>query len=224
MKTELSLRRHWRTAALLSGIALLGVGGHAVGQESDQAYCERQEGVAKTVCLRDLKSAPAKPATAPAATPAPAAATAGSDADRAYCERQEGVAKTVCLRDLKATPASAQPADAVAAPTGGALYKVVDGYHVDAQTLKGFQTWRSAACDRCHGPNQEGLVGPSLVNSLKTLTKDDFIKTVTNGRLEKGMPSFSTNPTVMANINLLYAYLKGRSDGAITKAHVEPIE
>jgi len=101
------------------------------------------------------------------------------------------------------------------------LYKVVDGYKVDAKTLQGFRTWRQAACDRCHGANQEGLVGPSLVNSLKTLTKEEFVTTVTNGRLEKGMQSFKTSQVVMDNIDNLYAYLKGRSDGAITRAKVE---
>ncbi len=109
-------------------------------------------------------------------------------------------------------------AAAVATP-----YKVVDGYKVDELTMTGFRTWRAAACDRCHGANQEGLVGPSLVDSLKTLSKDDFVKTVTEGRLEKGMPAWSTNKQVMGNIDALYAYLKGRSDGAITKAHVEPM-
>lgn len=104
------------------------------------------------------------------------------------------------------------------------LYKVVDGYKVDAETMKGFRTWRAAACDRCHGANQEGMVGPSLVNSLKTLTKEEFVTTVTNGRLEKGMQSFGNNPTVMQNMNQLYAYLKGRSDGAITRAKVEEIQ
>jgi mono/diheme cytochrome c family protein len=103
------------------------------------------------------------------------------------------------------------------------LYNVVDGYKVDPETLKGFRAWRAAACDRCHGANQEGLVGPSLVQSLKTLSKEDFIKTVRDGRLEKGMQSFGNSPMVMENINQLYAYLKGRSDGAITRAKVEPI-
>lgn len=104
------------------------------------------------------------------------------------------------------------------------LYTVVDGYKVDPSTMKGFRTWRAAACDRCHGANQEGLVGPSLVNSLKTLTKDEFVKTVTEGRLAKGMQSFGNSPQVMENMNELYAYLKGRSDGAITRAKVEPIQ
>ena len=114
---------------------------------------------------------------------------------------------------------------AVSAQTQSApLYKVVDGYKVDPETMKGFRTWRAAACDRCHGANQEGLVGPSLLASLKTLTKEEFVVTVRDGRLQKGMQSFGTSPQVMENMNQLYAYLKGRSDGAITRAKVEPIQ
>jgi len=104
------------------------------------------------------------------------------------------------------------------------LYTVVDGNKVDPNTMKGFRTWRSAACDRCHGPNHEGMVGPSLINSLKTLSKDDFLKTVREGRLDKGMPSFGGNPAVADNLNALYAYLKGRSDGAITSAKVQEMQ
>jgi mono/diheme cytochrome c family protein len=104
------------------------------------------------------------------------------------------------------------------------LYTVVDGYKVDAETMKGFRTWRQAACDRCHGANQEGMVGPSLIASLKSLSKDEFVKVVRDGRLDKGMQSFGTSQVVMDNMNQLYAYLKGRSDGAITRAKVEPIQ
>lgn len=104
------------------------------------------------------------------------------------------------------------------------LYTVQEGYKVDASTMKGFRTWRAAACDRCHGANQEGMVGPSLISSLKVLTKEEFIKTVRDGRLDKGMQSFGTSPVVMDNIDALYAYLKGRSDGAITRAKVEEIK
>ena len=102
-------------------------------------------------------------------------------------------------------------------------YKVVDGYKVDAETMKGFRAWRAAGCDRCHGANQEGLVGPSLVTSMKTLTKEEFVVTVRDGRLQKGMQSFGNSPQVMDNIDQLYQYLKGRSDGAITRAKVEPM-
>jgi hypothetical protein len=64
-------------------------------------------------------------------------------------------------------------------------------------------------------------VGPSLLASLKILTKEEFVKTVRDGRLEKGMQSFGSSPVVMENMDSLYAYLKGRSDGAITRAKVE---
>jgi mono/diheme cytochrome c family protein len=101
------------------------------------------------------------------------------------------------------------------------LYTVVDGTKVDANTMQGFRTWRAAACDRCHGANQEGMVGPSLLESMKVLTKDEFRKAIMEGRLDKGMPSFSTSKMVSDNLDNLYAYLKGRSDGAIKRAKVE---
>ena len=190
-------RRRSAAAASLAAIALFAV--HAAARadaESDRAYCEAlQSPSAKAACLRDVKSAPQASAPAPAA-----------------------------VKPTASTVKDAPAASTAAAPSGAAPYKVVDGNKVDAFTLKGFHTWRSAACDRCHGANQEGMVGPSLVNSLKTLTKEQFVTTVTNGRLEKGMPSFGQNPTVKENIDALYAYLKGRSDGAITKAKVEPMQ
>ena len=37
------------------------------------------------------------------------------------------------------------------------------------------------------------------------------------------MQSFATSKVVMDNMDNLYAYLKGRSDGAITRAKVEPM-
>jgi len=128
------------------------------------------------------------------------------------------------LLSLIATAALAGGVSVTASAADEPLYTVVDGNKVDAETLKGFKTWRAAACDRCHGANQEGLVGPSLVESLKTLTKEQFVTTVRDGRLEKGMQSFGNSKQVMDNIDHLYAYLKGRSDGAITQAKVTGIE
>lgn len=104
------------------------------------------------------------------------------------------------------------------------LYTVVDGYKVDTHTMNGFRAWRAAACDRCHGANQQGLVGPSLLESFKTLSKENFDKIVAEGRLEKGMPAFSTSPAVMEHKDELYAYLKGRSNGDITRAKVEELK
>jgi mono/diheme cytochrome c family protein len=102
-----------------------------------------------------------------------------------------------------------------------APYKVADGNKVDAQTLNGWRTWRALACERCHGAAQEGMVGPSLVNSLKVLTKDQFKETVLHGRIAKGMPNFDGSKMVVENIDNLYAYLKGRSDGAIQPGRLQ---
>jgi hypothetical protein len=63
-----------------------------------------------------------------------------------------------------------------------------------------------------------------LIESLKTLTKEEFVKVVRDGRLDKGMQSFGNSKIVMENIDHLYAYLKARSDGAITQAKVSKIE
>jgi hypothetical protein len=104
------------------------------------------------------------------------------------------------------------------------LYTVKDGNKVDPKTLDGWKTWRALACERCHGQEQEGLVGPSLVNSLKVLSKEDFHTTIMNGRPEKGMPPFNGSKMVEENWEGLYAYLKGRSDGQIQPGHLYPIE
>jgi hypothetical protein len=105
-----------------------------------------------------------------------------------------------------------------------ALYQVKDGNKVDPKTLMGWKTWRALACERCHGAEQEGLVGPPLVQSLKTLSKEDFHTTIMNGRPEKGMPPFNASPMVNENWEGLYAYLKGRSDGKIEPGRLSAIE
>ena len=104
-----------------------------------------------------------------------------------------------------------------------ALYQVQDGNKVDAKTLMGWKTWRALACERCHGAEQEGLVGPPLVESLKTLSKEDFHTVMQNGRPEKGMPPFNGSPMVNENWEGLYAYLKGRSDGKIAPGRLTAI-
>lgn len=135
------------------------------------------------------------------------------------------LATAVAVADGQSAHAAIPP---ITAPdeskTSSALYTVRDGNQVDAQTLAGWKTWRALACERCHGAAQEGLVGPALVESLKTLTKDEFHTTIMNGRLEKGMPSFSSSKMVTENWEGLYAYLKGRSDDQIQPGRLSPLE
>ena len=117
------------------------------------------------------------------------------------------------------TTETAQAAD----QNSGAPYTVQDGDKVDPKTLDGWKTWRALACERCHGAEQEGLVGPSLVESLKTLSKEDFHTTVIDGRPEKGMPPWGASEMIQKNWEGLYAYLKGRSDGKIKPGHLHPL-
>ena len=135
--------------------------------------------------------------------------------------------RTTIIATLLAVFAShSHAADTAAKPAAAdsKLYTVSDGNKVDPLTLKGWRTWRAMACERCHGPNQEGMVGPSLIDSLKVLSKDQFKTVLLQGRVEKGMPNFSGSPQVVENLDNLYAYLKGRSDGAIKPGKVEGME
>jgi cytochrome c553 len=108
-------------------------------------------------------------------------------------------------------------------PNGG-MYTVKEGTKVDPNTLLGWKTWRALACDRCHGAEQQGVVGPPLVVSLHRLSKDEFKKTLIDGRPEKGMPPFNASKMVMDNMEGLYAYLKGRADAQIQPGHLYPLD
>lgn len=194
-------------SALLRGLVLLSALGLGACQKANPPEASGVTAASPTAAGTTMAQAD-KPSTPPATTPEPAATPAPAPA---------------------ANPAPAAPPPAAqggadkSAAGGSSLYKVVDGTKVDKDTMDGFRAWRSAACDRCHGPNQEGMVGPSLIESLKKLSKDEFKTAVLEGRLEKGMPAFKTNEQVVKNIDHLYAYLKGRSDGAITSAKVSEI-
>lgn len=103
-------------------------------------------------------------------------------------------------------------------------YKVADGNKVDKVTLEGWRTWRALACERCHGARQEGMVGPSLIDSMKRLSKEEFKQVILKGQPTKGMPNFDGSKMVTENIDGLYAYLKGRSDGAIQPGRLEELK
>jgi mono/diheme cytochrome c family protein len=114
-------------------------------------------------------------------------------------------------------------ATAAAFAEGDKLYQVEAGNKVDKATLEGWRTWRALACERCHGAQQQGLVGPSLLEALQRLSLDEFKSTVLKGRPDKGMPNFDGSKMVMENIDGLYAYLKGRADGAIKPGRLEAL-
>jgi mono/diheme cytochrome c family protein len=115
------------------------------------------------------------------------------------------------------------PKKLVAKTVTTAIYRVVAGNHVDPNTFKGWQTWRAMDCERCHGPEQQGLVGPSLIEKLHEISKAQFHQIITHGVVNMGMPNFGGVPMIQQNWQDLYAFLKGRSDGNILPGDLYPI-
>lgn len=102
-------------------------------------------------------------------------------------------------------------------------YTIKDDGTVDWYTFSGFRRYH-ADCHVCHGPDGMGSsFAPSLVESLKKISYEDFLDVVTNGRknvsasADKVMPAFGLNPNVMCFIDDIYAYLKARSDGVLPR-------
>lgn len=100
-------------------------------------------------------------------------------------------------------------------------YKV-EGTSVDKATFNGWKLYKRQRCETCHGPTAEGGAAfPSLVAALKNMSAEDFKATVLNGR--NNMPAFKGNKAVVDGIDGLYAYLKGRSDGAIPPGELQEL-
>jgi cytochrome c551/c552 len=134
------------------------------------------------------------------------------------------IALSTAVFSENATPSTNEASSGTKEAESGAIYTVQgDGTQVDAQTLAGWKTWRALACERCHGAEQEGMVGPSLIDSLKKLSKQEVHDTIMNGRIEKGMPPFNGSAMMQKNWEGLYAYLKGRSDGKIKPGRLTEI-
>ncbi len=95
-------------------------------------------------------------------------------------------------------------------------YTVTDGTHLDANSYNGFKLFRNW-CARCHGTYGQGMVGPNLADSLKSISKEEFFTVVENGKAGTigSMPPWKANAKVMEGREALYAYMKARSDGAI---------
>lgn len=104
---------------------------------------------------------------------------------------------------------------------GNPTYKIEADGTADWFTYSGFRRYHSE-CHVCHGPDGLGSsFAPGLVESLKTMSYEDFTDIVVNGRENVGasnqnkMPAFGENLNVMCFLDDMYIYLKARSDDAI---------
>jgi methanol metabolism-related c-type cytochrome len=99
-------------------------------------------------------------------------------------------------------------------------YTIIDG-KVDKKTFNGWRRY-TESCMRCHGPDGAGSsYAPSLVDSAKHMSQDEFNEVVINGRTnvnaasENVMPPFGTVEDVVSYLDDIWAYLKARADGAL---------
>lgn len=127
-----------------------------------------------------------------------------------------------------ANPAQSQDkAGAAAAPGSSATSGAAPGAAASAPGAAAgpidytlFSGWKRyhANCSVCHGPDGlGGTFAPALATSLKTLTHDQFLETVVNGKQqgELAMPAFGSDPNVMCYIEDIHGYLKARADDKI---------
>jgi methanol metabolism-related c-type cytochrome len=104
---------------------------------------------------------------------------------------------------------------------GNPTYNIKPDGTVDWYTYSGFVRY-SAECLRCHGPDGLGSsYAPSLTDSLKSLTYNDFLGTVAGGKRDVTaaqdlvMPALGIDKNVMCYIDDIYVYLRARADGAL---------
>ena len=122
---------------------------------------------------------------------------------------------------LGAAVALLAPHPAGLAAEGEKPYRIAADGAVDWYTFSGFRRYH-ADCHVCHGPDGLGSsFGPPLTESMKSMSYDDFVEVVINGRKAVGtakqsvMPGFGENRNVTCFIDDIYAYLKARADGAL---------
>jgi len=100
---------------------------------------------------------------------------------------------------------------------------VVENGRVDQHTFNGYRRY-GESCHRCHGPDGAGSsYAPSLTESLKTMTYQEFTEVVVNGRQNVSksqnnvMPAFGTTEDVVLYLDDIYGYLKARSDDKLPR-------
>ncbi len=108
------------------------------------------------------------------------------------------------------------------------VYQVQDG-RVDMHTFNGYRRY-GESCMRCHGPDGAGSsYAPSLTESLKKMSYEDFTNTIVNGRQNvtksqnNVMPAFGTTEDVVLYLDDIYGYLKARSDDKLPRGRPKRI-
>ncbi len=110
-------------------------------------------------------------------------------------------------------------------PDGSITYHVKKDGGLDWYAYSGFKRYADVGgCQQCHGPAGKGSTcAPALIDSLKTMDYGTFLGIVASGRIRKQgdtesvMPALGDNKNIMCYIEDIYAYLRGRAQGAINE-------
>lgn len=163
------------------------------------------DGAARTTGAPRPTAAAARPTATQDSVRRPPAARAASG------RRDSAPPRPAAVQPRAAQPPAAQP------PAAGATQRAAGQASLEVSQAE-YNGWKTFAvnCTRCHGEDAIGsALAPSLLKSLQqAVTRDVFVQTVRDGRLEKGMPAWKDLLTP-AQIDQLYAYVKARSDGRL---------
>lgn len=116
-----------------------------------------------------------------------------------------------------ASPSGSATAGTRASPPRDTARSVRDSLLASDDEYQGWK-WFHVYCYRCHGTDALGsTLAPDLRHSVSpqgTVTRDVFLTTVRDGRIPKGMPSWSALLN-QRQIEELYAYIKARSENRL---------
>jgi cytochrome c55X len=95
------------------------------------------------------------------------------------------------------------------------LEQVVKEAQAYRRVYDGWRAVRQLDCARCHGADYRGSVGPSLVDAVKSRTREDFTRVILEGNVERGMPPYKSVARVVDNLDGIYEYFRGLAAGTI---------
>ena len=174
----------------------------ALGQQLNDIIARRQVAIARILEEYHVPTLPLPPTASSVgtATGSPPPAVRDAAGSRAPVRRDTTGSRAPASRDTARTARAGR-----------------DSLLVTDDEYQGWK-WFHVYCYRCHGTDALGsTLAPNLRHSVSlqgTVTRDVFLITVRDGRIAKGMPSWSALLN-QRQIEELYAYIKARSDGRL---------
>lgn len=81
--------------------------------------------------------------------------------------------------------------------------------------VEAWRTVRQLDCARCHGRDHDGLAAPSVLEFVRTQSRESFDRVVLDGEPARGMPGYRSIPRVADSIDSIYLYFLLRARGAV---------